>query len=258
MKSIVAHIREYGGLLALAAAAFSVTCIAAAPASLLPVIAGAAGANISYQNIEGTIWRGKFFGVSTRGAPLGDIEYTLSALSLLSFSPKVQVKSANGAVRGEGQITFGAGGRIVLSDAVFDVDLGPFARQGVLGMPVQGEARLQVEEIRVSQRGCEKAAGEVWTNILEAPAKQYSTGGFPMSGVVSCDNADLLLDLSGSGENGEAELALRISPDLTYELVATARPSEADIASVLRLFGFEDNDGALIYGSAGVLRGVGS
>jgi len=245
-------------LIVLGAATFLATCLFAAPASLLsPFLSGANG-NVSYSNIEGAIWRGRISGLTASGARIGDVDFKISAFSLLSLSPRIEVFSTNGAVRGQGLLSASVGGRIAVKNASFEIDLGSFAQRGVLGMPVQGVAQVKVAAARLSSRGCVEAEGTVWTDVLEAPAKQYSGNGFALSGPIECDGDDLLISLSGNGTDGAAALAFKVTPDLTYELTATAQPAEDDVASALRFFGFEDNDGALIYGSTGVLRGVGS
>ncbi|MEO1242375.1 MAG: type II secretion system protein N [Pseudomonadota bacterium] len=258
MKSAASISGHHGLLITLGVAAFVATCIAIAPASLLSAFAGQGRADVSYNSIEGTIWRGKVSRLTADGALIGDVDFRISPFSLIGLSPRAYVKSTNGAVRGEGVVTIGAGQRISVSDANLEVDLGPFARRGVLGMPVKGEARVRIAEVRLSRRGCVRAEGDVWTNVLEAPARQYQTDGFPLSGDVSCDGDDFVLALSGESGDGAAEMSIRLTPDFTYELTASVRPAEDNVASTLRFFGFEDNDGALIYGSAGVLRGVGS
>lgn len=258
MSSEQTHKSRNGFLIAIGAAAFTATCAMAAPASFMSLALDNSRSNIAYRTVEGTIWNGKFTGLSVDGALAGDVEYTLSALSLLTLSPQFHLKSAGGAVRGVGVVRFGGGARIAITGADFDIDLGPFARQGVLGMPVQGEAQIKLDNVRIAKSGCRRAEGEIWTNVLEAPAKQYRMEGFPMSGDVKCDGADLVIALSGGGATGDAEMAIRVSPDLTYHITATARPTKEDVASALRYFGFEDSDGELVYGSAGVLRGAGT
>ena len=204
------------------------------------------------------MWKGRLDGLAVNGALIGDVEYELSPLSLLTLSPRVQVKSNGGAAQGEGVFAFGFDKSLTIKDADFDIDLGPFARKGVLGMPVQGQAQVKISKAKLSPRGCRQADGVIWTNLLEAPAKQYQVQGFPMTGDARCDGQDLIVALSGGGSNGDADLIFRVTPDLTYVMTATARPNETDLAEALRFFGFEDKDGELTYGSTGVLRGVSS
>ena len=251
-------VREHSHLIALGAATFFATCIAIAPASLIAPFFSSANGNVSYANLEGTVWQGKVTGLTVSGARVGDVEYKLSALSLLTLAPRIDVSSTNGAVRGQGVVSAGLGGRASLQNASFEVDLGPFAQRGVLGMPVQGVAQVKIAKARLSSRGCVEAEGNVWTDVLEAPARQYRGDGFALRGPVECDGDDLLISLSGNGTDGAAALAFKVTPNFTYELTATAQPTQDDVATALRYFGFEDNDGALIYGSTGVLRGVGS
>ena len=258
MSSVFSIIRSHGLLITLGLVTFLATCVAAAPAALFAAVAGAGRADVAYYGVEGTVWRGKISKLSVSGTLVGDVEFRLSPLSLLTLTPRAHVHIVGGAVRGEGSFSVGAGRRFTISNANFDIDVGPFARRGVLGMPVQGEAQIKITSLRISSRGCLSADGAIWTNVLEAPAKQYRSQGFPLSGKVACDAQDLFMTLAGEGPDGGAGMSIRVTPDLTYELTATAQPTEDEVATVLRYFGFEDNDSGLIYGSAGVLRGVGS
>jgi hypothetical protein len=245
------------GLIALGAASFFMTFFALAPASFLPALAGFESNGISYEGVSGTLWKGELKNVSSSGVALGDMNYSLSLYSVLRFAPKVDVAMQGGAIRGEGVFNTRPGGFRV-RNAKFDIDLARFARQGILGEPVAGIAQVDVKEILVTGRGCKKAEASVWTDVLDAPVKRFQGEAIPMSGGVACDDADLLLTLSGESADGSAEFIVRVKPDRTYELTATARPAEDDVASALMVFGFERQDGALTFGAAGVLKGVGS
>ncbi len=258
MMRTASHMRGNLALYLVGGIAFVITLIAAAPASLLPSLVGNAAQTVSYQNVEGTIWRGKFSNVWVGDIPMGDVDYTVSLFSILILSPRADLRTASGAVRGSGVFAFGIGGNILVTDADFDIDLGPFAQRGILGMPVNGSAQLKASRLELSKTGCEFAQGEIWTDVLEAPAKQYQVEGFPLSGDITCDGADLKFTLSGGKAKGQAELAFLLSPDMAYKIVATAQSSDADLVSALRFFGFEGNDETLTYGTAGVLRGAGS
>lgn len=245
-------------LAAIGAAAFFIALIAAAPASIAPAVLGPDGQNLSYANIEGTIWRGKISSASASGVAIGDISYRLAPLSLAALSPGLRVTTNGGAVRGEGRVAAGPGRKLTISDAEFDIDLGPFARRGILGEPVDGIARISVRRILLTRAGCREADAAIWTNVLNGPAKRFQGSSFPMAGDIQCAGNNLVIALAGESGDGAAELEIRLAPDLTYEWAVTVRPMEDSVASALKVFGFEDADGSLVYGSAGVLRGVGS
>ncbi len=233
------------------------TLIASIPASAVSLFANKSGGALSYAEARGTIWEGELGSVSAGGVALGDVRFRLSPLSLLRLSPEMTL-SVDGVVRGSGTVSAG-GGRVSLRNVEADIDLAAVAVRGLLGEPAQGEARLDVERLDFSlEDGCRQAFGTLWTNALDGPTKRYNLPPLPLSGQVECDGDKLAVTLAGENERMAADLRLLLNPALTYEVTATARASEENIASALRVFGFEDDNGALTYGSAGILTGAGS
>ena len=245
-------------LAATAAAVFVLTMIASAPASLMSLFVDAERSRIAWGEARGTIWDGVFSRVSVAGLPLGDVSFELSPLSVLRLSPSISFDAAGGAVTGRGAVSAGAG-RVRVSGLTADIDLGAVAPRGVLGAPAQGVARIAIDEVVFTRaKGFRTAAGELWTDVLDAPAKRFNLPALPLAGGVACDGGDLVIALAGENDRAGADIALRIDRSLAYEITATARASQEDLASALRMFGFEDDNGALTYGSAGVFRGAGS
>lgn len=233
------------------------TLIASIPASAISLFANKSGGALSYTQARGTIWNGELDTVSAGGIALGDVGFRLSPLSVLRLSPELAV-TANGAVRGSGTVSV-SGQRVSLRNVTADINLAAVAVRGLLGEPAQGEARLDIERLEFSfDDGCRQASGSLWTNALDGPTKRYSLPPLPLRGQVACDGDKLAVTLAGENERMAADLRLLLNPALTYEVTATARASEENIASALRVFGFEDVNGALTYGSAGVLTGAGS
>ncbi|MFC2953312.1 type II secretion system protein N [Marinicaulis aureus] len=236
---------------------FLATLIASIPASAISLFADKSGGALSYAEARGTIWKGELSSVSVGGIALGDVGFRLAPLSLLRLSPEMTL-SANGAVRGSGTVSLG-GERASLRNVKADINLATVAVRGLLGEPAQGEARLDIERLDFSLKdGCRQASGSLWTNALDGPTKRYNLPPLPLSGRVACEGDKLAVTLAGENVQMAADLRLLLNPALTYEVTATARASEENIASALRVFGFEDDNGALTYGSAGVLTGAGS
>ena len=258
MTMVFSHIRKNGHLIAIGVAAFVCTLVALAPASVIPALANMESRGVAFSNVEGTIWKGRIDNLTARGVLIGDVDFELSPLSLLALSPRIGASIRGGAVRGNASVTASVTRRLQISDTVLDIDLGPFAQRGILGSPVVGRAEVTVAEIVVTPAGCARSEASLWTDVLNAPARRFRGTDFPMMGDVRCDGADLIAFMSGESADGSAELELRVRPDFSYELAARARVADENLASALKVFGFEDQGGALIYGSAGVLRGVGS
>ena len=258
MRGAAEHIRRNGFLIALGAVAFFACLVAAAPASIIPVLIGLDHRRVAYSGVEGSVWGGEIRNLTVSGVAMGNISYRLSPVSLLTLAPRIEIAARDGAVRGKGVLRAGFGPRVELADTAVDVDLAPFAQRGIMGAPVEGTAQVSVTRLVLTRAGCREAEARLWTDVLDAPVRRFRGADFPMAGVARCSGDDLVAALAGDNADGSVELELRVRPDLSYELAATARLEEEELASALKVFGFEDSNGALVYGSAGVLRGVGS
>ncbi|MEO1136184.1 MAG: type II secretion system protein N [Pseudomonadota bacterium] len=245
--------------LAVATLVFVVTLIVNAPASLLPVFVDLDEAQISYSGVSGTVWNGNVSDASIAGAPLGAVSFEVSPWSLLGFSPQIALSMQGGAIAGEGRVTVGPGRKLSLKDSSADIEVAAIAPRGVFGEPAFGLAKLEIRDLSVNNNvGCISADGSIWTDVLDAPAKRFNLPALPMAGAITCDRGELLVTLFGENARARADITLRIDRTLAYEITATARPAEESVASALRVFGFEDENGALTYGSVGVFRGTGS
>ncbi|MEM9495947.1 MAG: type II secretion system protein N [Pseudomonadota bacterium] len=241
------------------AAVFVATLIASAPASLIAPALASSGGRVHYAGIEGTIWRGRILGAQVEHVSLGDVAFRLSPLSLVTLSPRATVDLAGGAVVGDADVAVGFGRRVHVRDAKLAFDLARLARRGILGEAVTGRADLTVRDLMFGADGCVRADADIWTDVLSAQARRYGQGDeFPMVGAAACDGARLALSMNGEGDAGAAALEISVAPDYTYEISATAQPVGDDIVAALLYFGFENDNGALIYGSTGVLSGAGS
>ena len=242
-----------------AALVFVFTLIVSAPLSMISVFIDYEKQGVAFSGVSGTLWSGEFSDLSVRGAPLGDVSFRLAPLSLLRASPSVSVQARGGAINGAGRFSIGLGRKVMFEDVAADIRLGAVAPRGVLGEPARGIARVDISRIAFSQaRGCQVAQGNLWTDVLDAPAKRFNLPAMPMTGGVSCMDDRLAVTLAGANVKADAEVLLLIDKSLAYEITARARPEEEGIASALRGFGFEEDNGSLIYGSAGIFKGTGS
>ena len=258
MTSVLRHIKANAPLIALGAAVFAATLVAQAPASIIPALINVEERGVGFTSVDGTLWRGRIENLTYRNAPIGDVSYRLSPLSLLFLSPRLEATSTGGAVRGKASVRVGLGRRLEIEDTALDIDLGPFAERGIMGRPVEGVAQITVAKIAVSAAGCRAADARLWTDVLDEPVQRFRGADFPMTGNVRCDGDDLIASMAGRNADGLAQMTLRVRPNFSYELTARAEVAEEELASALRFFGFEDENGALVYGSAGMLRGVGT
>jgi hypothetical protein len=247
-------------LVILGAAVFAVAALANAPASFLAPALNQGGGNVQYQELAGRIWNGEVKGLAIGDQYLGDLAFRLRAAPLLTGAAVVKFSLHGGAAAGEGE--FGASvlsQTVWLRDASMEFNLASVKRYTIFGIPYQGSARARVQKLSWSRRaGCLDALGDVWTNVLDASATRFVGDGLVLSGPASCENQKLRLNLSGANRAGVTNIAVAITPQMTYQLTASVMPDRADLKDNLRAIGFEDSGGALVYDAVGELKGAGS
>ncbi|MBB5518751.1 type II secretion system protein N [Amphiplicatus metriothermophilus] len=245
-------------LVFLAAAAFAISVLANLPASLVPVLAGFDRYDVAWRKAEGSLWRGRIEGVVYRGAPLGAVSFRVRPLSLLSGGLAAELDFRGGALEGATRASVGLGGRIAFEGADLVFDLGAARRYLFLGAPLEGSARIALDKLVLTRRGCLAARGDLSTDVLARRARRMGGEGFVLAGTAVCENHELVLDLSGRGAEGAASLVMRVRPDYTYALEAAVEPARADLGLALETFGFAREDGVLTYGSTGAILTAGT
>ena len=143
------------------ALSLSIALLASVPARLISSFVPSG--QVLMQGVSGTLWRGHASRVLIRSASgylhLGRVNWHLSPLSLLWFSPRISLDSSWGSQSITGQVVFGAADRLELVDidAVIDARLlrhyAPLELSGTVslrlqqltlrgGAPEQGSGRL--------------------------------------------------------------------------------------------------------------------
>ena len=75
---------------------------------------------------------------------------------------------------------------------------------------------------------------------------------------MSCDDGTLRIDFKGGNREGETDIRVAVNPDMTYQLSVSVDPDRREVGENLRLLGFEDNNGVLVYDAFGALKGAGT
>lgn len=244
-------------LLVVFAAVFSVMLIARAPASIITLALSGAKTNLAYQKIEGTLWGGVVRGAAAQGIYIGDIEYRINPLRLLTGAIGAKLRFHGGALDGNVNLVAGLGG-LTVTDSELTAQLSVIKRYRLLGAPFSGGAVATVDRLKVTKKGCRKGEGRLWTDALVGPAQQFDRTGVALSGPVRCEGDDLVIALAGANDEGKLDILIRIMPDLRYDMRVSVEGAPPEMRNALMMFGFEDNNGALVLGSIGVLQGVGS
>lgn len=240
------------------ASAAAIMIAASAPASIIAAAARRVNADLSIAETRGTVWKGALAGVSAEGVVLGDIAYTTNVFSLLSGSLAADIRVNGGALNGNAKAALTPFGRLSVWDATFTFSLSAANRYALLGTPLQGTVRADVDHIAISKAGCATGSARLWTDVLVAPAKRFDSEAFDLAGEGVCEDGTFVVTLSGQGGEGAVSLSLRITPQLTYMLTAEAQPARREVADALQVLGFERANGVLTMGATGAIKTVGS
>ena len=238
---------------------FFASLLLLAPASLVAPIIIAAGANIQYQEISGTIWRGAVSGVSTGEVYLGDISYRLRPMAFLTGAVSADVTAQDGAALGAGRIKYGFfARRVKISNVNVAFDLSAVRRYTLFGIPYQGRVEARDATVVWSPDGCTQAQGDIRTDVLDAPSRTLVNESLLLAGPASCENGLMMISLTGANRQGETEIKIAIDSAMTYRVMASIDLGRADLENNLRQFGFEDDDGVMVFNVVGALKGAGS
>ncbi len=230
-----------------------------APASIVAPILRTTGADIQYQEITGRLWRGSFNGVSTGEIYLGDVSFRLRPTAFLTGAVSADVTVQDGAALGAGRIKLGIlSRRVMLSNANVAFDLSTVRRYTLFGIPYQGRVEARDAMVVWSPDGCMRTQGDIWTDVLDATSKTLVNESLLLAGPASCENGLMLITLKGANRQGETQIKIAIDPAMTYRVMASVDLGRADLENNLRQFGFEDDDGVMVFDVVGALKGAGS
>ncbi len=248
-----------GPLILLGAVSFLLAAIIMAPASLITPGLNAAGPDIQYKEVTGTIWKGEIRGVATGEVYLGDVAFRFRPMMLLTGALSADLTAMGGAATGTGRVNVHLlSRRLSVQNANVAFDLSAVRRYSLFGIPYQGRVEARDAGLVWSRKGCSGASGEIWTDVLDASSKTLVGESLLLAGPASCDDGRIAVALKGGNREGEAEIKIAIDPAMTYRLMASVDLGRADLENNLRRLGFEDGDGVLVYDAVGALKGVGS
>lgn len=166
---------------------------------------------LSFEQVEGTLWNGKAKQVRVNGTAVGALEWTLSAGSLLRMQPLINAnlhaKSSNLSLSAQRM----QDGRLVMSNLIADADASWLAP--VLGIPMlTPTGRLDVDlselEIAPDSRPVRAIGTIAWENAGVTGAANAALGGVlitlngtdRISGTIAPLGANPPLQVSGSFE----------------------------------------------------------
>lgn len=229
------------------------TVVMYAPSSLINIVVKNNTRAFTYSHSKGFLWQGELENVVASGIYVGGVMYKLSPLSLLTGNAKMDLRLSGGAINGTGIIKMGTK-NIKIQEGMFRVMLSELTNKRAFGVPVVGFVDVNLQNTFISRKGCHSGEGKLSTNFLTVSSRQYGVEGFVLAGPIFCENQHLIIELSGEGEDGAAQITVTIAPDLSYKLSATANPLRRDLAQALAFFGFEEGESGLYYEYDGNFR----
>lgn len=190
---------------------------------------------VQVSGIQGTVWSGSASAASAPGVYLSRVEWRLSALSLLTFSPSVTFSATPGSGFVEAIATLRGGDTIELRDLSASLPLSMVAT-AVRTPGLDGNASAQFDSVTFSQGLPVSARGTVRVaNLMLPPVYPGTLGGYALdfvdaeSGIVaSIEDVDGIVDVAGT---------LNLRPDSSYQLlaqVAVLPTTPADLAERMR------------------------
>ena len=237
--------------------AFAAAAAMTAPASLLKPVISNPASSFQFEKIEGRIWSGVIKGARLNAVNLGDISFRPRLSRVLRGEMYVDLHFTGPDIAGAGAVSASLGRTARVENFNATIDLTAAARRYlILGAPVEGVARVELNTVRLNQNGCVVADGSVWTDVLRGPAQAFNGQAFDLNGPIDCDGTALRVRLAGDGQEGAATIMLAVRPDLTYVLEADVAPNRVEVDQALRFIGFENGPDGLRYGATGAFKGV--
>ncbi|MEM9838277.1 MAG: type II secretion system protein N [Pseudomonadota bacterium] len=191
-----------------------------------------------FGEVRGTIWNGEIDDIEVNGEVVGDAAIALHFLPLLSREAVADLSFSGRGLDGAGTAGFD-GTLITLEDAVGRADLARFGMVDAMGQTLRGTVDASVRKIEFSlEEGCKTADLSAETDTISRSLGVYAGRGFMMSGDGYCDGEDLVVPLSGEGEDAALNAELRINQRGQYRSRLAVTPKNDDLGRFLQSMGF--------------------
>ncbi|MBR9825937.1 MAG: type II secretion system protein N [Alphaproteobacteria bacterium] len=215
--------------------------LALMPLKGVMLAAGGASA-FGYQDVFGTIWSGRIYGLNLNGERVDEITVSLEPLPLVTGQLSADWRISDSSLRGSGHASW-AGDRVTARDTALDVSVYRFGFGDIPGLTGDESVRISLLELDMRGDVCHRAVGDVRSDVLAQLAESYGFTGPVLEGMLTCIDERLALDLSGQSD--ALDLTGRVYfTRQGYEWDLQAETSQGELADVLSLMGLE-RDGAV-------------
>jgi hypothetical protein len=185
------------------------------------------GQTVSY---SGTVWGGQVRGLDY----IGTANFKLSPKALFHGGLPITIASQSSAMS-----IFGNASKTKLQDIQFSGILAKLPTRDGRLKELAGQVNIRINELQIENNGCVYASGQVLTDFLALNRSRWQWQGPILSGPISCEGGDLLVNLSGQENRQIIRADLRLSQNGSYSANISVQTDQAEAAVVLPLYGFE-------------------
>lgn len=183
--------------------------------------------------LSGTLWRGTVKGLE----PVGTLRFSVSPLQKLKGGPLLSFSSNSRAITAQGKAHM---------SGVYDVrasgNLAWILPKDRRFGGIQGGFDLTFETLDFDgqrfEKGCEAAKGEFATDVLQRNHSIWFWKGPKLSGPISCDNGNLVTDLTGVEDGQDISVRVKMQADGIYSADIQVITNTQGANAVLSLYGF--------------------
>ena len=191
------------------------------------IIADGLGKNIHY---SGTIWNGQIKGLDV----VGQTTFQFRPTSILKGGLPLKFASQSTAMTLSGRAS-----RNTIKDVRFSGVLAKLPTRDGRLKELAGQVDILVSEIQIKDETCGSAQGQVSTDFLSLNRARWQWQGPKLSGPISCEDGDVIVNLSGRENRQTIRADLRLSKDGSYGANITVQTNQPEAGVVLPLYGFE-------------------
>ncbi len=206
---------------------------------------GIASSGVSWTQARGTIWRGQVTDIAVQQRKVGALDLSLRPTSLLTGSLAYDAQWAGPMGQGVGNISVSAN-RYSAENVSLAVSLSDIP--DLVEELKQAEATFRMSQADISwQRydGCVEASGSLQTDVVRLVGHQLQKDWPDLTGSLSCEDGDLVANLTGSsalGEKFDVVFYMATSEPVRYS--AKISGVTPDIENALAFYGFKFENGA--------------
>ncbi len=218
--------------------------IALLPLKAVMIAAGGASA-FGYQDVYGSVWSGRIYGLRLNGDRVGEISVSLKPLPLLIGRLSADWRISDTSLRGAGQASL-SGDHVSARNVALDVSLRRLGLNDIPGLTGGETVRLSILELEMDGDICVRAAGDVRSDALAQLAESYGFTGPALEGILTCIDDRLALDLVGQSEVMDVSGRVYFSRS-GYEWTIEAETVQGELADAFALLGLERDGGVWRY-----------